>query len=90
MEYEREKGRMFIFLNNRSLRELKENCEEVADLLGTKWEFCCDKLLYILMDLKIIKFFCKHVRFIFHKGEVSELWRKQFSCFQFEQVFRSI
>jgi len=54
---------------------------------GSSVAISCYIFLWIL---KIIKFFCKHVRLIFHKGEVSELWRKQFSCFQFEQVFRSI
>ena len=28
----------------------KENCEEVMDTLLTKWEFCCNYLLYILYN----------------------------------------
>ena len=37
VEYEREKDRMFIFLNNRSLmKQSKKNCEEAVDSLRTK------------------------------------------------------
>ena len=30
----------------------KDNCEEVMDTKVTKWQFCCDQVLYYLMGLK--------------------------------------